>query len=546
MCLNADAKHTNIYRLLADGDTIWRLSYCKDDDAYPYVLNDGRVVYMRWDYQERGVDEIFSLWAVRPDGSGSDGFYRVHIPDSLIIEALKDPRPIPGTQKLIAMGSSHRAGNEGLVALCDTSVGVNNPLGIRDVTPYHSPIGRGVGELMRPVNEGGVPYIGGYYAQPWALTEKTFLVSGAYDMPTSCNFNAYYIDVWGNKELLHRDRLMETMAVIPLAPRARPPVLAETRDPGKTYATCYVDNVYNDLAGVEKGEVKYIRILEQMFWPYGCEFTGSYRRPGGTGQGATRIIGIVPVHEDGSASFEVPSDMPVYFQALDEHYRGIQRMRTHVEFAPGESRSCLGCHETRSEGVKTRQMGLSLNTPPVRPTPPPWGDSTFINYETMIQPVLEQKCVDCHSGPNPRGGLLLTAAKDEAGFMQSYRSLFGLPAGMSFPESRYPKGEVYDDNPTWEAMTDRVVFILKETNGEVTRPKQFGAPQSPLATKLVDDPEHRKRLSDDQMRLFMAWLDVRAPYFDHYIRRRGNKRVVLQPFPPFGEVREHRIIGAGG
>jgi hypothetical protein len=538
MCLNAGAHHTNIYRLLPDKETIWRLSYCKDDDAYPYVLNDGRVVFMRWDYQERGVDEIFSLWAVRPDGSYADGFFRVHIPDRLIIQALKGPRPIPDSQKLVAMGSSHRAGNEGTIVVCDVKAGINNPRAIRDVTPYHSTIGRGSGELMRPVEEGGVPYIGGYYAQPWALSEKTFLVSGGYDMPISCNFHAYYIDAWGNKELLHRDKLMEAMAVVPLRPRPAPPIIAPVRDPEKTYATCYVENVYNDLPGVEKGQVKYLRILEQLFWMEGCEFTGSFQRPSGTGQGATRVIGIVPVAEDGSAAFEVPSDCPVYFQALDEHYRGIQRMRTHVEFAPGEVRGCMGCHETKSVATPPSPTGLASAKKPVRPTPPPWGDTAFIDYEKMIQPVLEAKCVKCHSGDKPKGNLLLTSKKGPRGFMQSYRSFFGLPAGETFPKSRHRNAP---DNETWKAMTERVCFFFRETNGEVTRPMQFGSPHAPLAKKLVGDPAHRKLLTDGEMRLFMAWLDVRAPYYSHYVRRR-KQAVRVKAFEPFGEVRTHKVV----
>jgi hypothetical protein len=540
MCLNAGAKHTNIYRLLPDGRTIWRLSYCKDDDAYPAVLNDGRVVYMRWDYQERGVDEIFSLWSARPDGSGTDGFYRVHIPDKQIIQALKDARPIPHSQKLVAAGSSHRAGDEGMVVLCDPTMGINNPLGIRGVTPYTSPIGRGSGELMRPVDEGGVPYIGGYYAKPFALTEKTFLVAAGYDMPISCDFQACYIDVWGNKELLHRDKLMEAMSIMPVRPRFKPPVIADLRDPSKTYATCYVENVYNDLPGIEKGQVKWIRILEQMFWLDGCEYTGTFRRPGGTGQGAVRVIGIVPVLEDGSASFEVPSDAPLYFQALDENYRGLQRMRTHVEFAPGEVRGCIGCHETRGEGVTVRPKGLALAGKPVRPIEPHWGATSFINYEEMIQPVFEAKCVKCHNEKEPKGKLNLTSKKGPRGYMESYRSLWGLEPGQKWPKSRY-RGT--PDNPRWKAMHDKVVFILHETNGEITQPLQFGAPLSPLGKKLAEDPKHRKLLTDDEMRLLMAWLDVRAPYFSHYTSRgRGKPRVMLEPFEPFGKDREHKIV----
>jgi hypothetical protein len=542
MCGGGSNSHTNIYRLSADRSERRRLSYCKDDDAYPYVLNDGRIVFMRWDYQERGVDEIFSLWVIRPDGTGADAFYRVHIPKDVIVQTLRDPLPIAGTDLIVGTGGSHRTHNEGMLILADPTMGINNPLGIRTVTPYTSVTTYGVGELMRPVEEGGVPYFGGLVTKPRPLSDKSFLASIGYDMPQSSNFWLYYVDVWGNKELIHRDKLMETVCAVPLRERHQPIVLPDMTDRSKTYATCYVDNVYNDLPGVEKGEVKYLRILEQLFW-YPSRggpilFDDSFRRSGGTGQGATRIIGTVPVEPDGSAHFEVPAEMPVYFMALDKHYRGIQRMRTHVEFAPGENRSCIGCHETKNLSVPTARMGAALTKAPVRPTPPPWGHSTYISYQDMIQPVFEAKCVKCHGPKDPKGNLALTASKDKAGYMQSYRSLFGMKPGESFPKNfRRVK-----DNPTWDAMNTKVAFFLNETAGEVTQPKQFGSPQAPLAKKLLADPKHYKLLTREELQLIMAWLDVRAPYFDSYYQRKVSNEVIVRPPDPFGQSREHVIV----
>lgn len=543
-CAGGAYSQNNVFRVLPDGEVI-RLTYSPDDDAYPFVLNDGRVVYMRWNYQERGVDEEFSLWVVRPDGSGNDGLYRVHINDQYIIQALKDARPIPGTRKLVAMGSSHRCGNEGMVAIGDLSAGINNPEGIRSVTPYHSAIGRGVGSLMRPVEEGGVPYFGGYYVKPVALSEKSFVVSSNYDMPASCNFQAYYIDVWGNKELLHRDKLLETVAIMPLKPRVKPPVIPDTRDESKSYATCFVENVYKDLPGVEKGEVKHLRVLEQIFTVNDGRgtkllFDDNWANTGGTLQGATRIIGTVPVAEDGSAAFEVPAKAPIYFQALDEHWRGIQRMRTHVEFAPGEVRGCVGCHETRDDVVQVRNMGSAMKTKPHRPEPPPWGSNTFISYRNMIQPIFTAKCVKCHNSKAAEGNLVLTDEEDQQGYLQSYRSLYGMPAGKPLPKSWR---RVKDDNTRFKSMFHEVANILDETLGEVTQPKQFGAPRSFLATHLINDPEHQNLLSADEKRLIMAWLDVRAPYYDSYYQRKGKKKeyVNLIPYAPFELSREHRI-----
>jgi hypothetical protein len=121
--------------------------------------------------------------------------------------------------------------------------------------------------------------------------------------------------------------------------------------------------------------------------------------------------------------------------------------------------------------------------------------------------------------------------------MRSYKSLFGLKPGEEFPKS--PWSRKYDDRPAYKAMADRVAFFLNETDGEITRPKQFGSPQAPLGKKLVEDPGHRKLLNDDEMELMMTWLDIRAPYWDQYYQR--NKTVVVKPYDPWGDSREHEF-----
>jgi hypothetical protein len=553
MCVvSAGSPHTNIYRLNPDRSEHMRLSYCKDDDAYPYVLNDGRVAWMRWDYQERGVDEIFSLWVIRPDGTGADAFFRVHIPEPVIVQALRDPQPIENSQKIIAIGASHRTGNEGMLIVAAPTMGINNPLAIRTVTPYTTPTTYGVGELMRPVAEGGVPYLGGVATKPWALSEKSFLVSMSYDMPDTTNFWLYYVDAWGNKELIHRDLLLETICGRPLKPREKPPVLPDMSDPSRNYATCYVDNVYADLPGVEKGEVKYIRILRNMGWPGPYQFH-PLNNPGesfgypGTG-GAVQVIGTVPVEEDGSAYFEVPAAMDVYFQALDKDYRAVQRMRTHVEFGRGENRSCIGCHETRQDAVVVRPKGLALERPAKRPEAPPWGNTRFIDYEEMIQPVFEEECVKCHSGKDPKAGLVLTAEKGNRGFMQGYRSIWGIQPGEEAPDPAQPVNgwrEPFTEHPWTKIMIDYVNVRqspVREERGIPNIPKRFGAIVHPFARKLSGDGKHAQILTEEERQLIMTWFDVQCPYYSEYTLKKRDP-VVLKPCDPWGDSRDYIIEG---
>jgi len=562
--------HTNIFRTLNGHSDVLRLSFCKDDDAYPHVLNDGRIVYMRWDYQERGVNELFTLWVINPDGTGADGYHKVHIPhfpETKTIQALRDTRAIPGSRLLVSAGGGHYNYAEGAVILGDPSEGINNPDSLKNLTPFASPVLYGWGKLA-PVPEGGVPYVGGYYAKPWPLSEKSFLVSATYDQPLSNNFQLYYIDVWGNKELVHRDKIHEIMSAAPVERRERPPVLADRRNDALAHATLYMDDVYADLPGVEKGEVKYLRILQMIHWIKRAGESGVQWHPNsnpsedfgfGTG-GPVRSVGIVPVSEDGSAFFEVPAEADLYFQALDKDYRAVQRMRTHVEFAPGEMRGCIGCHETKTDAVSVQRMGEALaSMQAVRPTPPAWGDQSFISYEKHIQPIFDAKCAECHDGTAENGWLDLTAKRDQWGFMQGYRALYGLTAEDPTPDIYWtPTGEVDrrqrkklgipgdHDHPWWGAMYDDILVRDNDTKGAVTEPKQFGAIRHPMGKVLAEDAEHRKLLTDAEMELLMTFFDVQAPYFDTFRQKaRHNqplKQVRLIPYAPFGKDRQHTIL----
>jgi hypothetical protein len=112
--------------------------------------------------------------------------------------------------------------------------------------------------------------------------------------------------------------------------------------------------------------------------------------------------GIVPVYEDGSAHFTVPTDKNIYFQVLDENYMEIQRQRTYINYRPGEKRSCIGCHEMR-QLAPANKPNMALAYPPSAPAAQP-GDATAaraLHYPTDVQPVLDKHCISCHSGDKP-------------------------------------------------------------------------------------------------------------------------------------------------
>ncbi len=540
----------NLFRVSADGNCIERLTYNKDVDRYPHCLDNGLIGYMRWDYQERFWQWPHALWTIRPDGTMNDGLFKTHFNEP---QSVREPRSIPGSQKLVVIATGHHAPPEGAVAVVDPTLGLNNTTGLHYVTPSVSPLEGGLGSCPT-VAEGGVPDRGGLYKTPWPLSEKAFLVSYAHHAPAKMSYAAYYIDVWGNKELIHRDPVMDTLCPMPVRNRPRPPMSPSNVDPDLNYATCYLDDVNRDMPGVEPGTVRHLRISERLQWFFNKDDnTGSIRWTPGTQHSRnfgywtwspTRVIGIVPVEKDGSAYFKVPVGVAVYFQALDENMMEIRRMRSHIEFKPGEFRGCVGCHETKQHVPRggSRMSRLALGREPSTPKPPPWGDVAIIDYEKMIQPIFDRHCVQCHGAEDPDKGLDLTDSRDPHGFVQSYRSLFGITKDMPTPlgegyreaDEAMPNLEK-DEGVLYETVKKRIyspgglLCLSNHMSGpEVTQPKQFGSFQSRLVLSLLHDEAHQKdvSLSKDEWETLVTWVDANAPYRSTY----------YQYFDPDGEV----------
>jgi hypothetical protein len=221
---------------------------------------------------------------------------------------------------------------------------------------------------------------------------------------------------------------------------------------------------------------------------------------------------LVPVEADGSAYFTVPTDTSVYFQALDENYLEVRRMRSHISFQPGEVRGCVGCHET---GMKSPITGaaspLALSRPPATPSPPPWGADKLLGYEWLMQPILDRHCTRCHGSTDPDGGLDLSSTVAADGFFQSFRTMFGRTS-TSVPSD----GKASAAGRQLVAISDRL------SGAEVSKPYEFGSYKSPLARVLLDDDLHRREvnLCRDEWLALVTWIDANAPYHDRFFNRR--------------------------
>jgi len=72
-------------------------------------------------------------------------------------------------------------------------------------------------------------------------------------------------------------------------------------------------------------------------------------------------------------------------------------MRSFTHQMPGEKQSCVGCHANRNYATTPSHVGrptAALRTPQDL-EPPEWGAVPF-DYASIVQPVLDQYCVECH------------------------------------------------------------------------------------------------------------------------------------------------------
>jgi hypothetical protein len=504
LCHNAFTV-TVMHVMDADGRNLHAVSGNTTNEFTPVAMDDGRVIYTRWEYVDKGCGDVQSLWTMAPDGSRSAHLYKNNVskPATLI-----DARPIPGSHKFIAVGAPHMPLAVGPVILIDTYVTQLTPDAMTNLTP----------EIQYPSHSGYPTRDKGYYKEPWPLSEKLFLVAynpeAGHSAPAG--YGLYVLDAEGNRELLYKDGEMSSFEPVPLVARRTPHAIppAGDSDGPKAEASLVMVDVYQGLTGIERGRVKYVRIMEDVPKPWDASY-GSPQRGDSMGLqnpavslnghfAIKKVWGVVPVEEDGSAYFNVPANANLYFQALDENFMELQRMRTLVNLMPGEQRSCIGCHEPRTMTPTARPL-LALAKPARKPMPQP-GDSgpRMVHYPLDVQPVLDKHCVKCHGGAEPKANLDLSGEMTTL-FNRSYENLI----------RRKLINNVNVD--------PRDAFIPAEP------PLTFGSHRSTMIERILKGPCEAKLGRDEFVRL-VTWIDANAPFYGIY---EGKKNLKWKGDPEF-------------
>ena len=500
-----------LYRMDADGRNMVKLTNSSVSEFSPAVMNDGRIIYSRWEYVDKGQIGTKCLWAMRPDGSGS---VEIFGNDIALPPVFIQPRPIPGYNNLfVTLGAPHYP-QSGLGTII--RLDINHPIRTRKpmtyVTPETDIQGEGGWVHFTPNGKKYHNNKGPLFMDPYPLSDKLFLASYNPDKhwKEKNAYSLYLIDDKGRRDLVYRDPKISCWLPMPLRPRNKPPIVPSPllkNIKAHDKATLVLSDVYVGLPGIERGAVKYLRIMEQVPRPWDCRrFWDKHDRQGnhtslisnGPVLGLKVMHGIVPVREDGSAHFVVPPNRNLYFQALDENFMEIQRMRTYINLLPGEHRSCIGCHEYR-QLAPANKTNLALHNGPDEPGPQP-GDrfaARTIHYPRDVQPIFDTHCVNCHNSEKPEGKLNLSGEMTGL-FSRSYESIRHRRLVKTFNEGSDFGGS------------------------EAVPPKTVGSHNSKLI-KTLRTGHHNVKLSKEEFTRLVTWVDANAQYYGSYYGRRNIK-----------------------
>jgi formylglycine-generating enzyme required for sulfatase activity len=472
----------NIFLMNSDGSGVRRLCFDQDHDFNPTVMNDGRVLYLRWEYTD--IAHAFSgrLFTMNPDGTGQKAYYAS---SSFWPNRIFYPRPLPNRPAGVVgiVSGHHGTGRAGELVVFDVAQGQRQAQGVVQRIP-----GRGKEVEARMVDglvDGSWPKC----LYPYPLSAKYFIVS-CQPTPQS-RWGIYLVDVFDNMTLLREEEGCVLFEPIPL--RRTPPakVIPDRVKLDGREGTVYLSDIYagEGLRGVPRGTVKKLRLFTYHYNYYGTSALHDLVGMDGPWD-VRRLLGTVPVAEDGSAYFTVPANTPIAVQPLDAEGKALQVMRSWFTAMPGESLSCVGCHEETSDGPSNRRT-LALASGPSR-IKPWYGPARGFGWDREVQPVLDKYCVGCHDG-RPRSD-----GKDLADLRRAAPKPVG-KSGYPFP-------------PAYYALRQFVRSPGLEGDPRIVPVADYHADSDRLVQMLIKG-HHNVRLDEEAWDRLVTWIDLNAPAY---------------------------------
>ncbi len=480
-CVTGASHVCHLFRYEPETGAIRRLTFEQDHNWCPAVLNNGRVLYLRWEYSDLPHFVSRILFHMNPDGTNQAEYYgsNSYWPNGLFFA-----RPAPNHPSLVAaiVSGHHDVPRMGELVLIDPARGRAQADGVVQRIP-------GRGKPVEPVIlDGLVMNNWPKFLHPCPLSDKYLLVASK-PAPES-KWGIYLVDVFDNMTLIKEIDGSALLEPLPLRPAPRPPVIAPRVNLADPEATVYLTDVYGGpgLDGIPRGTVKRLRLFTYHFAYH--NMGGQVNRVGLDGPwDIKRVLGTVPVEADGSALFRVPANTPISIQPLDAEGKALQLMRSWLVGMPGEVVSCAGCHEPQNVTPPARNTLAARRLPSA--ITPWYGPTRGFAFTREVQPVLDAYCIECHDGREGR---------------PDFRDAPPVhpPAG----QEAYSTGSKF--TPSYLALRAYVRTSTIESDMHLLTPCDFHADTSRLV-RLLSNGHHGVELSPEAWDRLITWIDLNAP-----------------------------------
>lgn len=469
-CVNGSDPVGNMVLYTPQSKNLRRLTFDQDANWNPVIMNNGRVMYTRWEYTDLTHYYTRIVMNMNPDGTEQKALYGS---GSMFPNSTFDVQPLPGYASAFVgiISGHHGVARSGRLILFDPAKARKGAAGMLQEIPHRNrPI---VEEVKDRLVDGVWPQ----FIKPSPLNDTYFLVAAKLDKNDL--WGIYLVDKFDNVTCLHKMEGEGYISPIAVRKTVTPPAIPDRVKLDDKQATVFIQDIYEGegLKGIPRGTVKSLRLHA---YEYAYVQTQSDHNWHGiqSGWDIKRMLGTVPVEEDGSVIFKIPANTPVSIQPLDKDGVAVQWMRSWLTGQPGEIVSCVGCHEDQNQIVIPKRVIASQKAPHAL-TPPEGGTRSF-TFDLEVQPILDRTCIACHNGEGKafdlRGG-----KKDGRGYGTSYLNLH--------PYVHRQGGE-----------GDMVVLYPYEYH-----------PNTSELVRLLKKGHYNVQLTDAEWRKIYNWIDYNAP-----------------------------------
>ena len=469
-CVNGSDPVGNMVLYTPQSKNLRRLTFDQDANWNPVIMNNGRVMYTRWEYTDLTHYYTRIVMNMNPDGTEQKARYGS---GSMFPNSTFDVQPLPGYASAFVgiISGHHGVARSGRLILFDPAKARKGAAGMLQEIPHRNrPI---VEEVKDRLVDGVWPQ----FIKPSPLNDTYFLVAAKLDKNDL--WGIYLVDKFDNVTCLHKMEGEGYISPIAVRKTVTPPAIPDRVKLDDKQATVFIQDIYEGegLKGIPRGTVKSLRLHA---YEYAYVQTQSDHNWHGiqSGWDIKRMLGTVPVGEDGSVIFKIPANTPVSIQPLDKDGVAVQWMRSWLTGQPGEIVSCVGCHEDQNQIVIPKRVIASQKAPHAL-TPPEGGTRSF-TFDLEVQPILDRACIACHNGEGKafdlRGG-----KKDGRGYGTSYLNLH--------PYVHRQGGE-----------GDMVVLYPYEYH-----------PNTSELVRLLKKGHYNVQLTDAEWRKIYNWIDYNAP-----------------------------------